>query len=160
MFFGCMGRFTALLVLLAAAAFTGACDFAQTTTAPPAGMRQEVRDGKLAFIVNQVNTSPTFGGDTPAQGVYVIVSMTVKNIGTEAWHFEMEAQKLKDSVGREYSASFMDPLQLGDNLDPYQMNPGFQVSVKLAFNVPPDIHPTQIVLHDSASSGGVPVNLS
>ena len=119
-------------------------------------MGQEALDGKFAFIVSNVNTSPTFGR-TPAQGVYVIVSMAVRNVGTEAQLFEMAAQKLKDSTGRQYSASFVDPPHLGDANN---INPGLQVSVKEAFDVPPDVRPTQIVLHDSASSHGVPVNLT
>jgi hypothetical protein len=119
-------------------------------------MGQEVIDGKFAFIVNQVETSPTFG-QTRAQGVYFVVSMAVRNVGTEAQFFMMSAQKLKDSAGREYSAGFMDPpfLEEVNNI-----NPGLQVSVKLAFDVPPGTKPTQILLHESESSQGVPVNLT
>ena len=66
-------------------------------------------------------------------------------VGTEAQFFEMAAQKLKDSTGRQYSASFVDPPLLGDGNN---INPGLQVSVKEVFDVPPDVRPTQIVLHD------------
>jgi uncharacterized protein YwbE len=68
----------------------------------------------------------------------------------------MSAQKLKDNAGREYSAGLMDPpfVQEVNNI-----NPGLQVSVKLAFDVPTAGGPTQIVLRESASSHGVPVNL-
>ena len=149
-----MGRLTALL-MVPVAVFLAACDLFQTTSAP-AGMGREVLDGKFAFIVTNVDTSRTFG-DTRAQGVYVIVSMAVRNVGTEAQFFEMAAQTLKDKAGRQYSASFMDPSHLGEvnNIDP-----GLQVSVKEVFDVPPGVRPTQIVLHDSASSHGVPVNLT
>jgi Domain of unknown function (DUF4352) len=150
-----MARLAALL-MVPVATFIASCDLFHTTSAPPAGMGQEALDGKFAFIVSNVNTSPTFGR-TPAQGVYVIVSMAVRNVGTEAQLFEMAAQKLKDSTGRQYSASFVDPPLLGDGNN---INPGLQVSVKEAFDVPPDVRPTQIVLHDSASSHGVPVNLA
>jgi Domain of unknown function (DUF4352) len=121
-----------------------------------AGMGQEVIDGKFAFIVTQVDTSPAFG-QTRAQGVYFVVSMAVRNVGTEAQFFVMSAQKLKDNAGREYSAGFMDPpfLEEVNNI-----NPGLQVSVKLAFDVPPSTKPTQIVLHESESSQGAPVNLT
>ncbi|MGA8124335.1 MAG: DUF4352 domain-containing protein, partial [Mycobacterium sp.] len=103
-----------------------------------------------------VDTAPTFG-NTSAHGVYVIVSMAVRNVGAEAQLFEMAAQKLKDNTGRRYLASFVDPSPLGDG---NSINPGLQVSVKAVFDVPPDVRPTQIVLHDSASSHGVPVNLT
>lgn len=131
------------------------CGLFQTTSAP-AGMGQEVLDGKFAFVVTQVDTSPTFG-QTRAQGVYVIVSVAVRNVGTEAQIFEWAAQKLKDSTGREYSASLMAPPVIGEVFN--SIDPDLQVSVKLAFDVPPGTKPTQLVLHDSPSSDGAPVNL-
>jgi Domain of unknown function (DUF4352) len=155
MFFGCMGRLVALL-MLPVAVFLASCGLFHTTSAP-ARIGQEALDGKFAFIVTQVNTSPTFG-HTRAQGVYVIVSMAVRNVGTEAQMFEWAAQKLKDSTGREYSASLMVPSLFGDVVN--SIDPGAQVSVKLAFDVPPGAKPTQIVLHDSLSSHGAPVNLT
>jgi Domain of unknown function (DUF4352) len=150
-----MGRLAAFL-MAPVAVFLASCALFQTTSAPPAGMGQEVLDGKFAFIVTKVDTSPTFG-HTPAQGVYVIVSMAVRNVGTEEQFFEMAAQRLKDSAGRQYSASFMHPPLLADGNN---INPGLQVSVKAVFDVPPGVRPTQIMLHDSASSHGVPVNLT
>ncbi|MBV8182678.1 MAG: DUF4352 domain-containing protein [Mycobacterium sp.] len=155
MYFGCMGRLAALL-MVPVAVFLASCGLFHTTAAP-AGMGQEVLDGKFAFIVTQVDTSPTFG-HTSAQGVYVIVSMAVRNVGTQAQFFEWAAQKLKDNSGREYSASFMDPSLIGDVVN--SIDPGLQVSVKLAFDVPPGTKPTQIVVRDSLSSHGAPVNLT
>ena len=154
MFFGCVGRPAALL-MVPVAVLLASCGLFHTTSAP-AGTGQEVLDGKFAFIVSQVDTSPMFG-HARAHGVYAIVSTAVRNVGTEAQFFEMAAQKLKDSTGRQYSASFVDPPHLGDANN---INPGLQVSVKEVFDVPPDVRPTQIVLHDSASSHGVPVNLT
>ena len=154
MFFGRMGRLAALL-MLPVAVFLASCGLFKTTSAP-AGIGQEVLDGKFAFIVTNIDTSPTFG-HTRAQGVYVIVSMAVRNVGTEAQFFEMAAQTLKDKAGRQYSASFMDPSHLGEV---NSIDPGLQLSVKEVFDVPPDVRPTQIVLHDSASSHGAPVNLT
>jgi hypothetical protein len=119
-------------------------------------MGQEVLDGKFAFIVTQVHASRTFGR-TRAQGVYVIVSMAIRNVGTETQMFEWAAQRLKDRTGREYSASHIVPPLVGDVVN--SIDPGLEVSVKLAFDVPPGSKPTQIVLHDSQSSHGAPVNL-
>jgi len=150
-----MARLAALL-MVPVAALIASCGLFHTTSAPPAGMGQEALDGKFAFIVSNVDTSPTFGR-TAAHGVYVIVSMAVRNVGTEAQLFEMAAQKLKDNTGRQYSASFVDPPLLGDGNN---INPGLQVSVKEVFDVLPGARPTQIVLHDSASSHGVLVNLT
>lgn len=72
--------------------------------------------------------------------------------------FDWAAQRLKDRTGREYSASLMVPPLLGDVVN--SMNPGLQVSVKLAFDVPHDAKSTQIVLYDPLSSHVVPVNLT
>jgi Domain of unknown function (DUF4352) len=148
-----MGRFSALLIV-PVAVFLASCGMFHSKSAP-AGTGQEVLDGKFAFIVNQVATSRTFG-QTRAQGDYVIVSLAIRNVGTEAQVFEMAAQRLKDSAGHQYSASFMDPPSLADANN---INPGLQVSVKLAFDLQPGARPTQIVLHDSASSHGASVNL-
>jgi hypothetical protein len=153
-FFGRSGRLAALL-MVPVAVFLTSCGLFHHTS-PQAGIGQEVLDGKFAFIVTQVDTSPTFG-QTRAQGVYVVVSIAVRNVGTEAQFFVMSAQKLKDNSGREYSAGFMDPpfLEEVNNI-----NPGLQVSVKLAFDVPPGTKPTQILLHESESSQGAAVNLT
>ncbi len=155
MFFGCMGRLAASL-MLPVAVFLASCGLFHTTSRP-AGIGQEVLDGNFAFIVSQVDTSPTFG-HTRAQGVYAIVSMAVRNVGTEPQMFEWEAQRLKDRTGREYSASHMVPPLFGDLVN--TIDPGLQVSVKMGFDVPPGTKPTQIVLHDSLSSHGAPVNLT
>jgi Domain of unknown function (DUF4352) len=149
MFFGRRARFAALLVI-PVALFLASCSLFHKS-APPAGVGQEVVDGKFAFIVNQVGTSPTFD-DTRAGGVFVIVSMAIRNVGPDARTFEMTAQKLKESDGRGHSASFMDPVV--NNVDP-----GLQVSFKLAFDVPPGGRRSQLVLHESPDSPGAPVNL-
>ena len=39
-----------------------------------------------------------------------------------------------------------------------KVDPGLQVSVRLAFDVPPGVRPRQIVLRESTSSTGAPVN--
>ena len=155
MFFGRMGRRAALLAV-PVAVFLASCSMFHTTSRP-VGIGQEVVDGTFAFIVNHVDTSPKFGNKR-AQGVFAIVSMAIRNVGTDPQMFEWEAQRLKDSTGREYSASAMVPPLFGDLVN--SVDPGLQVSVKVGFDVPPGTKPTQIVLHDSLSSHGVPVNLT
>jgi Domain of unknown function (DUF4352) len=150
MFFGRGARFAVLLVI-PLALFLTSCKLFHHSAAPPAVVGQEVVDGKFAFIVNQVGTSPTFD-DTHAGGVFVVVSMAVRNVGTDARAFEMTAQKLKESDGRGHSASFMDPVVS-------KIDPGLQVSLRLAFDVPPGGRHSQLMLHESQSSAGAPVNL-
>jgi Domain of unknown function (DUF4352) len=150
------GRLAALLALLAAGMLVGACHTARTTSSPP-GMGQEAIDGNFAFIVTQLNSSQTFA-DKRAQGVYEIVSMSVRNVGAQAQFFEWAAQRLKDSTGRKYSANFMVPPLFGNVVN--SIGPGLQVSLKLAFDVPPGTKPTQVVLRESVSSHGAQVNLT
>lgn len=150
MSYGCRGRFAALLfapvvVLLAS------CGLFHSTSAS-AGIGQEVIDGKFAFIVTDIGTSPTFGS-TEARGVWLTVSMAVRNVGTHPRSFEMAAQTLKESDGRVHSATLMEPPSIN------KIDPGLQVSVRLAFDVTPGVHATQIVLRESASSAGAAVNL-
>jgi Domain of unknown function (DUF4352) len=119
---------------------------------------EEVRDGKFAFTVTKTATSPFVGGHT-AQGTYLVVFMTVWNTSTEPWSFFANAQKLKDFGGREFEASlgtFSGDFQDGDDI-----NPGNQITAKIAFDVPPDPNLTACVLtlHDSMFSGGVKVSL-
>jgi Domain of unknown function (DUF4352) len=156
-FFGCLARLAALLMVFTAGALVGACNFTRLdTTVPPAVIGQIVRDGTFDFTVTQVNSSRTFG-TARAQGVYVIVTLTVKNVGVDPEVFDRSAQLLEDSTERRYSTSFMDPPYLGDIGN--SVDAGLQVNVKLAFDVPPGTKPTQIVLHESQSSDGIPVNL-
>jgi hypothetical protein len=144
-----------LLLIMPVAALLAACSSSRSSSAPP-GIGREVIDGEFAFVVTHVETSPTFD-NTQAQGVYLIVSMAVRNVGTEPQFFVWGAQKLKDGSGRKYSARFMDPPRIGDVGD--SIDPGLQISVRLAFDVP-EARSAQIVLHDSPSSEGVAVKLN
>jgi hypothetical protein len=123
---------------------------------PLGAIGQQVRDGTFDFTVTQVNSSGTFH-DRRAQGVYVIVALTVKNVGVEPVMFGWSAQQLKDSIGRQYSASFMVPSLFGNVVN--AVDPGQEVPIKLVFDVPSGTKPTQIVLHESTSSEGAAVNL-
>jgi hypothetical protein len=140
--------------MAAVALLLASCNTSRTTSAP-AGLGREVIDGEFAFVVTQVQTSPTFD-HARAQGVYLVVSLAVRNIGKDPQFFVWGAQKLKDNTGRTYSARFMDPPRIGDVGD--SIDPGLQVSLRLAFDVP-DARTTEVVLHDSPSSPGVAVKL-
>ena len=151
-------RLAALLVLCAAGTLVGACDSSQINTAvQPGAIGQKVRDGTFDFTVTQCNSSRTFR-DKRAQGAYVIVALTAKNVGVEPVLFEWAAQQLEDSTRRQYSANFMVPSLFG-NVVANTIDPGQEVPIKLVFDVPPGTKPTRIVLHESPSSAGAPVNL-
>jgi Domain of unknown function (DUF4352) len=151
MSFGRPGTFAQLL-FVPVVAFLASCGLFHSTSAP-AGIGGEVVDGKFAFIVTDISSSPTFDS-TSARGVWWVVSMAVRNVGTGPRFFEMAAQSLTDSDGRGHSATLMEPPLVN------KIDPGLQISVRLAFDVPPGVRPKQVVLRESASSPGAPVKLA
>ena len=127
--------------------------------APNSVAAQVARDGKFEFTVNSVYTAPNLGGEN-AQGEYVIVSMTVQNIGHVAQNYFSDNQKLIDSTGRQFSPDSMADIEANGKLDEISINPGNHINVRVAFDVPPGTTPAQLVVHDSAFSGGATINLS
>ncbi|MFJ2033736.1 DUF4352 domain-containing protein [Streptosporangium sp. NPDC087985] len=124
-----------------------------------------VKDGKFSFKVTKVETGlkrvggEYFGSD--AQGQYVLVHVTVENIGDKAQLFSDSSQKLIDTGGRQYDADSGAALGLKDsNAFLKNINPGNTVSGILLFDVPKDFRIKAIELHDSIFSGGVTVALN
>lgn len=141
----------------------GVLDDAQATTGEVAKMNQEVRDGKFAFVVTRVNTSDMAGDPSnpymqeKPQGMFVNVFMTVINIGDRPQTFFADNQKLM-AGGREYSANTMAAVWTGASN--VEINPGNSIEAVVSFDVPLGITLSAIELHDSAFSGGVPVEIT
>lgn len=130
--------------------------------APAAGLGTPVRDGKFEFTVTSVEPGVARVGNdligTEAQGQYVLVHLTVANIGTEAQYFSDGAQKAFDAQGREFSADSAAGVYLeGNDTLLNQINPGNTVTGTVVFDVPADAALTRLELHDSLFSGGVEV---
>jgi hypothetical protein len=128
----------------------------------PAGIGTPVRDGKFEFTVTSVEPGVAQVGDEylsqDAQGQYVLVHLTVANIGTEAQYFDGTSQKAFDAEGRQFSADTAAAVYLGDaNSFLNQINPGNTVTGTVVFDVPADAALTRLELHDSMFSGGVEV---
>ncbi|KXO89442.1 DUF4352 domain-containing protein [Tsukamurella pseudospumae] len=139
---------------------------AAATAAKVAGLNTAVRDGKFEFVVTGVEAGLAEVGDNPylakkAQGQFVVVSMTVKNIGTKPQSFSPSSQKLKDAQGRTFESDSMAQIALGDSDVPVwdNINPGNTVQVKVVFDMPKDASAASIELHDSMFSGGAKVAL-
>lgn len=128
------------------------------------GIGTAVRDGKFEFTVTDVEAGvPTIGsdmlGDT-AQGQFVLVSVTVTNIGDAAQSFFGDNATLVDDQGREHSADSTAAIYLENSESFYtEINPGNGVDAVVVFDIPADAVPTAIELHDSMFSGGVTVAL-
>ncbi|USH45323.1 hypothetical protein SEA_RUTHIEJR_45 [Mycobacterium phage Ruthiejr] len=170
-----MKSLTALTVTtatLAAIALSAACAPTTTTTgssntkaaaaaehdaATPPG--SSVRDGKFEFTVKSVERAKSVSDPTgnplmtvDAQGEFIVVTLTVKNIGDEARSFSGTNQKLLDRTGREYDANSEADMWMNPGTG--DINPGNQIEVRVAFDVPPGTQPAELALHDSMFSGG------
>jgi hypothetical protein len=76
--------------------------------ATAARIGDEVQDGSFTFKVTNVETGAQALGDSflrsEAQGMYVLVHVTVTNVGTESALFTSANQALLDAQGREFDA--------------------------------------------------------
>ena len=144
-------------------ASTDAADEQPETTA--AGVGDAVRDGKFQFTVTKVKTGVKHIGDeylgTKAQGQFVLVYVTVENVGDEAQYFDGSSQTLVDGEGREHSADSGAAIYLKDSESFLnEINPGNKVKATVVFDIPKGAVPAAIQLHDSMFSGGVEVSLA
>jgi hypothetical protein len=135
-----------------------------TPTAAAAG--SSVRDGKFEFRVlgiERANQAGDPGGNPYAQvkpqGEFIVVTMSVTNIGGEPQSYFGSNQKLIDSSGREYSNNSSADLWMNSGLGG-DINPGNSIQVKAAFDVAPGTEPAQLEVHDSMFSGGAHVRLA
>ncbi|MFQ6226823.1 DUF4352 domain-containing protein [Nocardia sp. NPDC002869] len=142
---------------------------APTEQAPPkpdhAPAGSAVRDGKFEFVVTQIEQGLKVVGTNPylqkeAQGQYILVHTTVTNIGDRPRAYFGSNQTLIDAQGREFTNDTMAEVNVNDSaVIGADINPGNQLSVVIAFDVPVDAQPTVIEFHDSAFSGGAKVAL-
>ena len=134
-------------------------------SAPEAQIDQEVQDGTFAFTVTDVEMTKTIGDGTlqkTSQGTYVVFSMNVKNVGDTPQSFNGGNQTLLDTAGQEYAVDGGADYNLNTDVPAglgAEINPGDQISVKIAFDLPPGAHPSALKLHDSKFSGGAVVRL-
>ncbi|WP_169982520.1 DUF4352 domain-containing protein [Microbispora sp. H10836] len=148
----------------------GTAQAAKTRTSRPSrearvpGLGDVAKDGRFAFKVTKVEKGLSQVGEGftvhKAQGQYVLVHLTVKNIGDEAQTFTDYAQKLIDTKGRTFDADTGAAVWLqGSNAFLEKINPGNSVKGFLLFDVPKNLAIKAVELHDSAWSGGVTVSL-
>ena len=135
---------------------------AQPAAAAAAGIGKAVRDGKFEFTVTSIDPGvASVGSDAfgqKAQGQFVLVHLTIQNIGDKAQYFDGSSQKAFDAQGREFSADTGAAIYLKDaNSFLNEINPGNTVTGTVVFDMPPGATITKLELHDSPFSGGVDV---
>jgi hypothetical protein len=142
----------------------------KSSTAPkPAvkkpGIGTPVRDGKFEFTVTKVAPPVAQIGDSvltkKAQGQFVLVNVTVENIGDKSQMFDGSNQTLFDAKGRKFDADSSAAMYLGEQSNSFlnDINPGNKVSGVIVFDIPKGTVLDRLELHDSMLSGGVEVTL-
>jgi eukaryotic-like serine/threonine-protein kinase len=131
--------------------------------AAAAGLGRPVRDGKLELVVGRFSCGhATVGREIPrrtAHGQFCLAALRVRNIGRQPWRLPMGSQFLYDRAGRQYRADQQAWIALGRQSLWEEINPGLVVSGTLVFDLPRDVRPARLVLHDSAFSRGATVTL-
>ncbi|MDZ7912581.1 MAG: DUF4352 domain-containing protein [Rhodococcus sp. (in: high G+C Gram-positive bacteria)] len=122
-----------------------------------------MRDGKFELVVTSVAPPVTSVGSEylteTAQGEYVQVTLSVRNIGDRAQSLDASSQKLLDADGKQYSVDSLATAYLDQGIGYEQINPGNALDTTVVFDVPVGTVPAEIELHDSAFSGGTTVAL-
>lgn len=129
-----------------------------------AGLGDPVRDGEFRLTVTKVKTGVKQVGDAgrarKAEGQFVLVSLTVQNLGDDARAFDGAPQVLSDAEGNEYEADTAAAGQLGDAESfGNDIDPGAKAKGVVVFDVPKDFRPAKIELHGSPSGKGADVVL-
>ena len=115
------------------------------------GLNTPVKDGKLQFVVTKVRTGVSRVGDQylgqKAQGQFVLVSVTITNLGTDSQTISDSDQEVKDSQGRSFKADSTADIYIPDN-DVFfsDINPGNSARGVFAFDMPVGATPVSIDL--------------
>jgi Domain of unknown function (DUF4352)/Protein of unknown function (DUF2510) len=135
----------------------------QTATAKPVPtVGERVRDGNFAFVVAGVQrvdavADPEFPDlKKAAAGEYLIVRMTVTNVGSQPQTFFASFDTLSDGT-TTYRSDDEAWIYLGNTLA--DLNPGDSIDTAVVFDVPDGTRPESIELHDGPLSDGVTVKL-
>lgn len=158
-------RAAAAVAVIMVAAAIAACGCSRTVPGTGTAAGSPVRDGVLEFAVREVAQTAAVGDlRTPglsieARGVYVVVTLAVRNVGDAPHTFVDRDQTLVDSAGQGFPVSSAANIYGNLDVPSTRLDPGQRIEVDLAFDVPVGTVPAVVVLRDSASSAGVGVSL-
>ena len=155
----CAGGGTFVLVRHAQSAQAGA------TPAPP-GLGVPVRDGQFEFVVQSVSCGHATVDrgflHASAKGQYCVVQLTVANIGRDARQFNDGFQAALGPGGVRYAADTGAGVLANGNGNAVWnvVNPGISLAAKVVYDIPTTATIVALVLHDSALSHGVTVQVT
>ena len=170
----------AVAVAFSFAAATAGCGIASTTvpgtavTATTETLSQQgtgvaggtpFRDGELEFVLLEVSATHQVGDPADpgmsmnAKGIFVAVTIAIRNLGAAPITFFDRDQTLIDDTGRKFSPSMAADIYANPGIRSTRISPGDQLVVHIVFDVPVETKPENLLLRESSSSAGVAVPL-
>lgn len=142
-----------------------------TTSAPPtiAPAGSTVRDGPMEFRVESVTRSKTVGDPSgnpyltsTADGEFVVISLSIRNVGDETVNYFGHNQNLIDADGRAHDAAHDADtiMNAGDGNPMGAIEPGAELRVRLGFDLPPGTPLLALELHSADQSDGTLVHIN
>ncbi|WP_280458453.1 serine/threonine-protein kinase [Nocardia carnea] len=127
---------------------------------PTAATGTAVRDGNFEFVVRNVESDvPTIGFDR-AQGMFVVVSFTVRNIAAEPKTYTPLGQELHDTAGGKFGPDVTATAQRAATAAaPRTLQPGESLGTHLVYEVPAESVPASMTFRDFPFSLGTSVAL-
>lgn len=120
-----------------------------------------VRDGTMEFAALGVTTTQRAGDpadpglSVDARGVFVVVTLSIRNTGEKTVTFIDRYQKLVDDAGRTFDISNAADIYGNRDVPSTKINPGDGLVVRIFFDVPVGTVPASLTLRESATSAGV-----
>jgi len=127
-----------------------------TGSAAPAAVGDPVRDGKLEFVVTEIETEVDHVGvESANDGVFTVVGLTVRNTAAQTQTYLPLGQRLHDTTGREYDLDVTATAQRAATAAaPSNLEPGQSVATQLVYGVPPNSVPDHLTVRDFPFSLG------
>jgi hypothetical protein len=125
------------------------------SSSPNAALNEEVQVGSFAFTVTRVDIGSSKVGHQTAQGVFIVVDLTVRNIGDAPRTVYCQNQRLKALAGRTYDGG----VNVGAGEDLINIKPGNKIRFSCAFDVQKGTLPAAVEVHDSPYFRGATVTV-
>ncbi|GAB3060191.1 DUF4352 domain-containing protein [Sediminivirga luteola] len=131
---------------------------------PIAGIGDAVASGDMEITVTEVETGVSRVGNeylgTDASGQFIVVHVSVTNVGDSAVHFTGSDVTLIDDEGRSFSSSTEASFYVEDANSLFeQINPGNTVTGQVVFDVPEDADPGTLEFRGSLFGGTAVISL-
>lgn len=130
-----------------------------------AGLNTPVKAGSFEYTATGTKDAGTTVGTSPltetAQGTYVEVDLTIKNVGNASATFISNYVKVVDATGKTYDADPTATLYANPNQSAWvaAINPGNSITGPILFDVPAGTKAVSIQVSDNMFGKGETINL-